>query len=144
MYIYIHTYILLFIHTYIYIYTYMSILNFTPCNYHDSAASWHRVCVCLRVKVLPEPTSVKPARRQKTICTVFAGTILLRAGCLLPVLIFIVTSDMCEPPIGQYVHTFQFGRNGGQNYLHKYWPSRGVHNYGNRTLVCTSAGESTF
>ena len=54
--------------------------------------------------------SRSPLRRQKAATSFFAGTILLRVGCLLPVLIFLVSSDICDTqPRGQYVHEFSGG-----------------------------------
>eukprot|EP00435_Cladocopium_sp_Y103_P025914 s545_g6.t1 len=47
------------------------------------------------------------ARRQKAATTFYIGTALLRVGCLVPVLVFLIGSDICEAPGGRYVHEFK-------------------------------------
>ena len=81
----------------------------------------------------PTGTSALPGRRQKAATTFYIGTTLLRVGCLIPVLFFLIGSNMCEAPID---------RGAGRSYP-KVWKAEngisGIHEF--RAELCKIYGE---
>ncbi|CAL1132882.1 unnamed protein product [Cladocopium goreaui] len=74
------------------------------------------------------------ARRQKAATTFYIGTTLLRVGCLIPVLFFLIGSNMCEAPID---------RGAGRSYP-KVWKAEngisGIHEF--RAELCKIYGDA--